>query len=384
MKLIQNATLYQLSGHLLADQDVRIEDGKITEIGSHLDPKDAEVIDAQGALLFPGFIDAHCHLGMWEDGIGFEGADGNEAVDPVTPHMRAIDGINPMDRTFEEARNGGITACASGPGSANVLGGTFAAIKTAGNRIDQMLLKEPLAMKCAFGENPKRVYDAQKKTPSTRMGTAATLRETLFKAKEYWAKKEQTKDDPSKQPGFDMKLEALGPVLRKEIPLKAHAHRADDILTAIRIAKEFDLNLTLDHCTEGHLIADHLVEEGYPAIVGPSLSERSKFELKNLTFDTPGILYKAGMKIAIMTDSPVIPLQYLPICAALASKHGLPQEEAVKAITINAAEILGLEDRIGSIEVGKDADLVLWDQHPFHYESKVLMTIIDGNIVYKA
>lgn len=384
MKLIQNATLYQMSGHLLADQDVRIENGKITEIGSHLDPKEAELIDAQGALLFPGFIDAHCHLGMWEDGIGFEGADGNEAVDPVTPHMRAIDGINPMDRTFEEARNGGITACASGPGSANVLGGTFAAIKTAGNRIDQMLLKEPLAMKCAFGENPKRVYDAQKKTPSTRMGTAATLRETLFKAKEYWAKKEQTKDDPSKQPGFDMKLEALGPVLRKEIPLKAHAHRADDILTAIRIAKEFDLNLTLDHCTEGHLIADHLVEEGYPAIVGPSLSERSKFELKNLTFDTPGILYKAGMKIAIMTDSPVIPLQYLPICAALASKHGLPQEEAVKAITINAAEILGLDDRIGSIEVGKDADMVLWDQHPFHYESKVLMTIIDGTIVYKA
>lgn len=384
MKLIQNATLYQLTGHLLADQDVRIENGKVTEIGSKLDPKNAEIIDAHGALLFPGFIDAHCHLGMWEDGIGFEGADGNEAVDPVTPHMRAIDGINPMDRTFEEARNGGITACASGPGSANVLGGTFAAIKTAGNRIDQMIIQEPLAMKCAFGENPKRVYDGQKKTPSTRMGTAATLRETLFKAKEYWNKKEQTKDDPSKQPGFDMKLEALGPVLKREIPLKAHAHRADDIFSAIRIAQEFDLNLTLDHCTEGHLIADHLAAEGYPALVGPSLSERSKFELQNLTFDTPGVLHQAGVKIAIITDSPVIPLQYLPLCAALASKHGLPKEEAIKAITINAAEILGLDDRIGSIEIGKDADLVLWDQHPFHYEAKVLMTIIDGNIVYQA
>lgn len=384
MKLIQNATLYQLSGHLLADQDVRIENGKITEIGSNLDPKSAELIDAQGALLFPGFIDAHCHLGMWEDGIGFEGADGNEAVDPVTPHMRAIDGINPMDRTFEEARNGGITACASGPGSANVLGGSFAAIKTVGNRIDDMIMQAPLAMKCAFGENPKRVYDGQKKTPSTRMGTAATLRETLFKAKEYWTKKDQNQDDPSKQPGFDMKMEALGPVLKKEIPLKAHAHRADDIFSAIRIAQEFDLNLTLDHCTEGHLIADHLAAEGYPALVGPSLSERSKFELQNLTFDTPGVLHQAGVKIAIITDSPVIPLQYLPICAALASKHGLPKEEAIKAITINAAEILGLDDRIGSVEVGKDADLVLWDQHPFHYESKVLMTIINGNIVYQA
>lgn len=384
MKLIQNATLYQMNGYLLADQDLRIENGKITEIGSQLDPKGAETIDADGALLFPGFIDAHCHLGMWEDGIGFEGADGNEAVDPVTPHMRAIDGINPMDRTFEEARNGGITACASGPGSANVIGGTFAAIKTVGNRIDDMIIQAPLAMKCAFGENPKRVYDGQKKTPSTRMGTAATLRNTLYQAKEYWNKKDSNLQDPSKQPSFDMKFEALGPVLKKEIPLKAHAHRADDIFSAIRIAKEFDLNLTLDHCTEGHLIAEHLATEGYPALVGPSLSERSKFELKNLTFNTPGILHDAGVKIAIITDSPVIPLQYLPLCAALASKHGLPKEEAVKAITINAAEILGLDDRIGSIEVGKDADLVLWDQHPFNYEANVLMTIIDGEVVYKA
>jgi imidazolonepropionase-like amidohydrolase len=384
MKIIRNATLYQMDGLLLADQDIRIEEGRITEIGSKLDVKDAEIIDADGALLFPGFIDAHCHLGMWEDGIGFEGADGNEAVDPVTPHMRAIDGINPMDRTFEEARNGGVTACATGPGSANVIGGTFAAIKTAGNRIDKMIIQDPLAMKCAFGENPKRVYNGQKKTPMTRMGTAATLRDTLFKAKEYWTKKDANQNDPAKQPAFDMKLESLGPVIKKVIPLKAHAHRADDIFSAIRIAKEFDLGLTLDHCTEGHLIADELALEGYPALVGPSLSERSKFELKNLTFETPGILYKAGMKIAIITDSPVIPLQYLPLCAALATKHGLSKEEAIKAITINAAEILGLEDRIGSIEVGKDADLVLWDKHPFHYESQVLMTIINGDIVYKA
>ncbi len=362
---------------------ILIENGKIKEIGRDIvAPLDAEIIDAEGRLVTPGFIDAHCHLGMWEDGIGFEGSDGNEMVDPVTPHLRAIDAINPMDVTFKEAYEGGITCVATGPGSANVVGGQFVAIKTYGNRIDDMIVKEPLAMKIAFGENPKRVYESQKKSPSTRMATAAILRDTLMKAKRYAEKLDKSKDDPSKAPEYDMKMEAMAKVIRKEIPLKAHAHRADDIFTAIRIAKEFDVDITLEHCTEGHLIADQLAKEGKYAVVGPTLSDRSKFELRNLTFDTPAVLHNAGVKIAIMTDSPVIPLQYLPLCAGLAVRAGLDEMEAFKAITINPAEILGIQDRVGSIEVGKDADIVIFDGNPLtDIGCKTYATIIDGKRV---
>ncbi|MCK5763504.1 MAG: amidohydrolase [Clostridiales bacterium] len=382
MILIKNALIYTMEkDEIIKNGDILIENGKIIKIEKDIQVDSAKVIDADGKLVLPGFIDAHCHLGMWEDGIGFEGADGNEATNPITPHLRAIDAINPMDRTFEEAREAGVTLVATGPGSANVIGGMFTAIKTYGNRIDDMIVKDPLAMKCAFGENPKNVYNDKKTSPSTRMAIAAELRNAIFTAKEYLSKKEAAGEDISKMPDFDMKKEALIPVLKKEIPLKAHAHRADDILTAIRIAKEFDLNLTLEHCTEGHLIVEHLVKEGYPAIVGPSLSDRSKFELKNLTFDTPGILSKAGMKIAIMTDAPVIPLQYLPLAAALSVKSGMDENEALKAITINPAEILGLEETVGSIKVGKDADIVIWHEHPFKLEAKPSVVIINGEIV---
>ena len=381
---IKNGYVMTMEGKVYEKASILVRNGKIQEIGEELvAPLDAVVIDAAGKIITPGLIDAHCHLGLWEDAIGFEGADGNEATDPVTPHMRAIDGINPMDRTFEEAWQGGVTSVATGPGSANVIGGQFAAIKTWGKRIDDMILKEPLAMKCAFGENPKRVYHDRKQSPNTRMATAAILRETLYKAKEYAGKLEEAKEDPSKKPGMDMKMEALLPVIRKEIPLKAHAHRADDIFTAIRIAKELDVNITLEHCTEGHLIVEELKQEGLYAVVGPSLSDRSKYELKNLTFETAGVLSKAGIKIAIMTDHPVIPLQYLPMCAALAVKAGMDETEALKAITIYAAEILGIDDRVGSIKEGKDADLVIWEGHPFELQSTVEYTIINGSVIYK-
>lgn len=384
MIFIKNGKIYTMAGEVIENGSILIKEGKIVEVGKDIiAPLDAEVIDAEGRMVTPGFIDAHCHLGMWEESIGFEGEDGNEMTDPVTPHLRAIDAINPMDIAFEEAYQGGVTTAVTGPGSANVIGGTFVALKTYGNRVDDMIIKDPVAMKVAFGENPKRVYDAQKKSPMTRMATAAILRETLFKAKTYLEKKEKA-EDPSKTPDYDMKMEALIPVLKKEIPIKAHAHRADDIFTSLRIAKEFDIDITLDHCTEGHLIAAELAKEGKAAIVGPSLGNRSKFELKNLTFETPKVLNEAGVKIAIITDSPVVPLYYLPLCAGLAHKAGLDEMEALKAITINPAEIIGLSHRIGSIEVGKDADIVIFDGNPIKdVDCKTFATIIDGEVVYK-
>lgn len=384
MILIKNAKIYTVAGEPIEKGSILIDAGRIKEIGTEIiAPKDTQVIDVEGKLVFPGMIDAHCHLGLWEDAIGFEGSDGNEMSDPVTPHLRGIDGINPMDRTFEEAYQAGITTVATGPGSANVIGGQFAAIKTYGKRIDDMIIDENIAMKVAFGENPKRVYHEKKRSPMTRMATAAILRETLMKAKRYQEKIAEAKEDKSNYPNFDMKMEALLPVLEGKIPLKAHAHRADDIFTSIRIAKEFGLRLTLEHCTEGHLIADELAEEGYAAVVGPSFGDRSKYELKNKTFDTPGILNKAGVKVAIMTDHPVIPLQHLPMCAALAVGAGMPEDEALKAITIYPAEILGLADRVGSLEVGKDADIVIWNKHPFDIQASVEYTIINGKIVYQ-
>lgn len=384
MILIKNGLIMTMAGETIEGGDLLIKDGKIASIGKGLEASGAEIIDAKGQYVLPGFIDAHCHLGMWESSIGFEGSDGNEITDPITPHLRAIDAINPMDETFEEARQlGGVTMVATGPGSANVIGGQFAAVKTVGKVIDDMIVKAPLAMKIAFGENPKRCYNERKVTPTTRMGTASELRGALYKAKEYQQKKLQGKEDPTKKPAFDMKMEALLPVLNKEMPLKAHAHRADDIATAIRIAKEFDVKLTLEHCTEGHLIKEHIKKHDLTAVVGPSFGHKSKFELQNLTFETPGILSEAGIKVAIMTDSPVIPLHHLNMCAALAMKAGMPEEEALKAITINAAEILELDHQVGSLVEGKDADLVIWDRHPFDLQARPVLTCIDGKIVYK-
>lgn len=346
---------------------------------------DAEVIDAKGKFIYPGFIDAHTHLGLWEDGMGSEGADGNEETDPITPHLNPIDGINPMDKTFVEAYSGGITSVCVTPGSANVIGGQCIAIKTYGKRIDKMIIKNPVAAKIAFGENPKTCYGSDEKAPQTRMAIAAMLRENLKKAQEYLEEidlYEEDEDDDRDRPEYDIKLEGLLPVLKKEVPFKVHAHRADDIFTAIRIGKEFDLNLTLDHCTEGHLIVEELVEENYPVIVGPSLSERSKIELRNLTFETAGKLSNAGLEVCLMTDHPVIPVQYLPMCAGIAVKHGMTEERALEAITINPAKVLGIDNRVGSIEVGKDADLVIWDGSPLEINSNVVCTIIDGKVVY--
>lgn len=383
MILLKNGLVYTMTEAQPSQMDVLLEGKLIKKVGKNIKaPKDATVIDCTGKVVMPGFIDAHCHLGLWEDSIGFEGADGNEMTDPITPHLRGIDAMNPMDINFREAIEGGVTVACAGPGSANIIGGQFAAVKTHGNRIDDMIIKAPLAMKCAFGENPKRVYGESKKSPGTRLAIVGEFRKTLFAAKEYLAKKEGAGEDLSKLPAYDMKMEALIPVLKKEIPFKAHAHRADDIFSAIRIAKEFDVLLSLEHCTEGHLIAEHLAKEGYPAIIGPTFGDRSKFELKNKTFDTPKVLHAAGVKIAIMTDSPVIPLQHLSLCAALAAKAGLDQMEALRAITINPAEITGIADRVGSLEVGKDADVVLWSKHPFELTADVLVTIVNGEVVY--
>jgi len=383
MILIKNGNIKTMEGPDILGGDILIEDGKIKKIGKNIESEgEVEIVDASDCLVVPGLIDGHCHLGMWEEGIGFEGADGNESVDPVTPQLRAIDSINPMDEGFKMAREGGVTTAVTGPGSANVIGGTFAAVKTYGHRIDDMIIKFPTAMKIAFGENPKRVYNEKEKSPITRMATASILRETLFKAQKYYEDVERGKKEPDDKPEFDMKLDALLPVMDKEIPLKAHAHRADDIFTALRIAKEFDLEVTLDHCTEGHLIAEDLAKENKPALIGPSLSEKSKYELKNLTFDTPKVLQEAGVLIAIITDSPVIPLQYLSLVAGLAVKSGLKEEEAWKAITINPAKITGIDDRVGSIKEGKDADIVIFEGNPLrNIDSKPKKVIINGKII---
>ncbi|WKV09819.1 amidohydrolase [Thermoanaerobacterium sp. CMT5567-10] len=385
MYLLKGGKVLTMAGKNYDKADVLIDDGKILDVGEEIiAPLDAEVIDVSGLTVMPGMIDAHCHLGMWENAVGFEGADGNEETDPITPQLRAIDGINPMDKYFQEAYEAGVTTAVTGPGSANVIGGQFAAIKTYGKRIDDMIIKEPIAVKVAFGENPKSVYNEQHKMPMTRMGIAALLRQELIKAQEYIEDMEKYADDDEKRPSRDLGLEVLAKVLKREIPLKAHAHRADDIFTALRIAKEFNVDITLDHCTEGHLIVDYLVKENAKVIVGPSLSERSKVELSNLTFKTPGILSKAGLDVAIMTDHPVIPLNYLPICAGLAVREGMDEMEALKAITINPAKIVGISDRVGSIEKGKDADIAVLDGSPIEIKTKTKYVFVNGQLVYEA
>lgn len=390
MILIKNGNINTVTNGEIKG-DILIKNKKIEKIEKSIDAsefEDVEVIDADRLNVFPGFIDAHTHLGLWEDGLGFEGADGNEETDPITPNLNPIDAINPMDHTFKEAYEGGITSVCVTPGSANVIGGQCVAIKTFGKRIDKMIIKNPVAMKIAFGENPKSCYGQDEKSPQTRMAIAATLRENLRKAQDYLEELSfysESDENDVDRPEYDMKLESLIPVLRRRIPLKAHAHRADDIFTAIRIAKEFDLKLTIDHCTEGHLIVDELLEENgeYPIIVGPSLTDRSKPELKNLSLETAGILSNAGIEVSLMTDHPVIPVQHLPMCAGIAIKNGMKEDAALRAITINPAKTLGIDNKVGSLEEGKDADIVLWEGSPFDLSGKVMCTIIDGKVVYE-
>lgn len=378
--LIKNGTVYDAVHRDPYIADIRVENGKIAAIAADIAPAAGEeIIDAAGLRVYPGFIDAHCHIGLDNYGMGQVGWDYNEMGDCVAPHLRGIDSFNPHELGVKMALEAGVTTVCTGPGSANVLGGTFLAVKTKGNCVDDMTVKEPVAMKCAFGENPKRCYNT--KGISARMTTAAKLREMLFKAREYMEKKDAAGDDKSKKPGFDMKLEALIPVLRGEMPLKAHAHRADDICTAIRIAKEFGVKMTIEHCTEGHLIVNELLRAGFPVAVGPTLTGASKLELMNKTFDTPGILAKAGLSVSIITDAPVIPEEYLPLCAGLAVNAGMDPFDALRAITINPAHHIGIADRVGSLEVGKDADIVITDGDAMVSNTKVVAVILDGERV---
>ncbi len=384
--------------------DILVEDGKIKAIREHMEggpsmegrhsmegkhsmegrhsmeiPAGTEIVDAEGLQVYPGFVEAHGHIGLDGYGIGYEGMDYNELNDIISPQMRGIDGVKSMDPALPKAAAAGVTCVCVGPGSANVLGGTFTTIKTVGKRVDDMVVRDGVAMKCAFGENPKRVY--RDKKDSSRMTTAALLRETLFKAREYMEKKEAAGDDVSKRPAFDMKLEAMIPVMKKEIPLKAHAHAAEDLFTALRIAREFDLKITLEHVTEGHLIVEELAKENVPLAVGPTLTSASKFELRNKSWITPGVLAAAGCQVSIITDSPVILQEYLPLCAGLAVQAGMDPFAALQAITINPAKHAGIADRVGSLEVGKDADMVITDGCPFEVSTKVKHVFIDGKRV---
>lgn len=381
MLLIKNAKVITMAGQYLPQGDVLIDGARIAAVGNDLSAPDARVIDAAGLYALPGLVDSHCHIGMWDDSMGFEGSDGNEITSPVTPQMRALDSLYPRDRCFSEALAGGVTTVATGPGSANPIGGQFVAMKTAGSYLEDMIIREPLALKIAFGENPKRCYGEGGKLPMTRMGTAAVIREAFVKAQNYMRKMDAA--DPDKCPDRDLGLEVLVKALRREIKVKAHAHRSDDILTAIRIGREFNLDLTLEHCTEGYIILDRLAREQLPVTLGPLLSDRSKIELGRMTFEAPAMFERAGVKFALMTDSPVIPEQYLAVEAAICVRNGLSEEGALKAITINAAEAIGLAGRVGSLEAGKDADICLYDAHPLDARAHVTHSIVNGEVAFE-
>ena len=392
-------------GHILID-----EKGKIKKIGKGYDvPKDAEIIDAKKLTAFPGIIDAHCHATVWEEEIGLTLQDGNEMTDPITPHIRVLDAINPMEKGLRRAVSGGVTCVCISPGSANVVGGKMTTIKTHGKIVDKIVVQETAGMKCAFGENPKRVYGGMNRTPSTRMGNLGLFRQLMVETQNYMNKledyekklkqykedlkeyKEKIKDDKNKdakkpveptKPDKNIKYEAMIPVFKKEIPLRAHAHQANDIISAIRLAEEFDVDVCIEHCTHGHQIVDFLAEKKVPAIVGPTFGFRTKIELKEMTWKTIGDLYKAGVLVSLTADHPVVPLQFQSLYAAIAHREGLPKQGAYEVITINGAKILGIDKRIGSLEEGKDADIVLWTGDPLDVQSKAAKVFIDGEEVY--
>jgi len=378
MLLVQNGLLYTMEDENPFYGDILIKDGKIEKIANKITADSSmKVIDAKGLNVFPGFIDAHSHIGISEEKISVLGDSCNEGTNPVTPTMRAIDAINPMDSAFHNALAVGITGVMAGPGSANAIGGQFAFIKTYGRCIDDMLVMAPAAIKIAFAENPITNYGTNGQMPATRMAIASLIREELYKAKQYFEEPDKKMQDT------EYTMECYRDLFEGKIPLKAHAHRVDDIFTAIRIAKEFGLNLTLDHCTEGHLVAEKIAESGFSAIVGPSLSSRSKYEVRELDFKTPGVLRKAGVTVAITCDHPVVRIQYLPLCAGIAAKEGLGEIGALRAITIDAAKIAGVDKRLGSLKEGKDADIVIYEGSPLEIKGTALMTIVDGKIVWK-
>ena len=382
--LLINAKIMTMEDAVIDCGYIQIKDDKIIAVGDmNSAPQDDNVLDLQGKTVYPGFIDAHCHMGMAEEGLDFEGDDLNEMTDPVSPHLRGLDAINPVNQSFPEAVDAGVTTVVTGPGSANAISGQFCAIKTYGKCVDKMVLREPVAMKFALGENPKKVYNDKSETPMTRMATAALIREELSKAKRYLDDVQKAEEDPEENdpPEFDAKKEALIPVLKRELKAHIHCHRSDDIFTAVRLAEEFELDYVLIHCTEGHLIADELKEIGAPVVNGPLMCTRTKPELLHASDKTPGILSKAGLQVAICTDYNVIPIWMLPITAGYAVREGMDYMEALKAITINPARICGIEDRVGSVQVGKEADLLVYSPDPLTLAAKPDMVFINGKQV---
>ena len=388
---IVNGTIYSASNRpdvpfRMPKGTILIENGTIKAVGERVDiPEGSEVIDVAGSIVTPGLFDAHCHIGIYEDGATDAGNDTNESSDPVTAEVRALDAINPRDVAFKDAIAAGVTCVQTDPGSANIIGGQTVVMKTWGSSVaDELVIKFPSGMKGALGENPKRVYSGQDKMPKTRMGNAAVMRRALVQAQDYLRKKALAVDKPDKQPDFDLSKEALACVIRKEIPLRVHCHRADDIVTAIRIAKEFDIDISLEHCTEGDKVLESVRASGFPVTMGPCLTDKSKLEVKDIGFAAPVALSKAGVKLALITDHPVFPIQYLRLSAGLAVREGMDEDFALLSITRFPAEIAGVSDRVGSIEPGKDADLAVWTKDPFEYDSKVLYTFIEGKRVYEA
>lgn len=388
--IIINAEIHTMDKNntIIKNGYIRFADGKITKTGdmSQIDKTESDIIDVKGRGVYPGFIDAHTHLGMFEDSLTFEGDDGNEDTDPIMPQLRAIDAVNPFDRYFDEAVSAGVTTILTGPGSANPIAGQVAAIKTVGKRIDNMIVKAPAAIKFALGENPKSVYNDKNQTPVTRMATASLIRETLAKAKRYYDDKQAYISDSENydNPDYDAKYEALIPLFKKEIPAHFHAHRSDDIFTAIRISKEFDIDCVIVHATDGHLICDELLSDGISVLSGPFMTDRSKPELRNLSPKSPGIMSEKGIPTAIITDHPETPIQYLPLCAAVAVREGMDRTQALRAITITPAQICGISDKVGSLESGKCADILVFDGDPLNIMNKPIMVIENGKIVKKS
>ena len=387
MLVIKNALLFTITNENNVLGSIVIKDGKILEVGPKVDLnqyKNAEVIDAKGKIVTPGLVDPHCHIGVMEEGIQFEGNDTNEMSGPIYPELRGIDSINPKDMAFEYTYKAGITSVNTGPGSANIIGGTFTAIKTYGQTVDEMIIKEETCMKMALGENPKRVYGTSNKNPGTRMASAALMREWLFKAKDYHKKYNAfiNKEEDAKEPTFDMKLHSLMRVFDGMI-VKIHAHRADDIMTAIRIVKEFDLNATIDHATEAYLVPKQVKQANATLIIGPTLGMASKYELVNKSFKAAKVLEDNEIEFAIMTDHPIITLDTTLVQAALFVKEGLSEQKALEALTYTAAKLNGIEERVGSLEVGKDADVVIWDGPLFDIMTRTEVVIIDGKVVHQ-